>query len=85
MNGAETKMTVFKKARAARRLVAAGAIATAVGGGLGAGGGAGGGGPARRRLGPGDRENGGGPHRIDRAGRLRGQPARSADRARRSA
>ena len=35
MNGAEIKMTVFIKARAARRLVAACAIATAVGGGLG--------------------------------------------------
>ena len=35
MIGAETKMTVFKKARAARRLLAAGAIATAIGGGLG--------------------------------------------------
>jgi type IV pilus assembly protein PilQ len=35
VNGAEIKMTVFMKARAARRLVAACAIATAVGGGLG--------------------------------------------------
>jgi type IV pilus assembly protein PilQ len=35
VNGAETKMTVFMKARTARRLVAAGAIATAIGGGLG--------------------------------------------------
>ena len=35
MNGAETKMTVFNKARIARRLLAACAIATAVGGGLG--------------------------------------------------
>ena len=34
MKGAETKMTVFKKARAARRLLAACAIATAIGGGL---------------------------------------------------
>ena len=35
MNGAETKMTVLMKTRAARRLVAACAIATAIGGGLG--------------------------------------------------
>jgi type IV pilus assembly protein PilQ len=35
VNGAETKMTVFMKARTARRLVAACAIATAIGGGLG--------------------------------------------------
>src|SRR5687768_15470714 len=35
MNGAETKMTVFNKRRVARRLLAACAIATAVGGGLG--------------------------------------------------
>jgi type IV pilus secretin PilQ/predicted competence protein len=35
VNGAETKMTVFMKARTARRLVAAGAIAAAIGGGLG--------------------------------------------------
>ena len=35
MNGAETKMTVCMKARARRRLIAACAIATALGGGLG--------------------------------------------------
>jgi type IV pilus secretin PilQ/predicted competence protein len=35
VNGAETKMIVFMKTRAARRLVAASAIATAIGGGLG--------------------------------------------------
>ena len=35
MKAAETKMTVFKKARVARRLLAACAVATAVGGGLG--------------------------------------------------
>ncbi len=35
MNGAETKMTVCMKARARRRLIAACAIATAIGGGLG--------------------------------------------------
>lgn len=37
MNGAETKMTVLIEARVARRLLAAGAIAAAVGGGLGLG------------------------------------------------
>jgi type IV pilus secretin PilQ/predicted competence protein len=35
VNGAETKMTVFNKGRVVRRLLAACAIATAVGGGLG--------------------------------------------------
>jgi type IV pilus assembly protein PilQ len=35
VNGAETKMTVFNKARVARRLLAACAIAAAIGGGLG--------------------------------------------------
>ena len=78
-------MTVSMKTRATRRLVAACAIATAIGGGLGLAAAPAGADPARRRVVPGDRQDRGRPDRVDRAGGLRGQPARSADGAGRSA
>ena len=85
VNGAETKMTVFKKARAARRLLAACAIATAVGGGLGL---AAAPAAAVRLVGVSAQATGedrGRADRVHRAGGLRREPARSAHRAGRSA
>ena len=78
-------MTVLMKTRAARRLVAACAIATAIGGGLGLAAAPAG---AVRLVGVSAQatgKTGGRPDRIHRAGGLRREPAGSADGAGRSA